>query len=167
MNKTPIVIDNLLEPQELLKLQNYFKENYKTYYFEKKHGRYLTDSNAVPLLKDFLYSNLDFVRKTLNNDKIIPTVAFFAHYQDDATLKKHKDSYGGTHTLDFVLYQTEPWDFYIDNTPYSLKENQAVAFWGEEQAHWRGPLPNPESQHVAVIFCHYAEPGHYRLRQAY
>lgn len=166
MDKQPKIINEVTDKETLLKLQNYFKSNYKSYYYEKKHGRYLTDSNAVPILKDFLYSNLELVKSTLENDKIVPIVAFFAHYEGDVRLTKHKDSFGGTHTLDMPVYQTEPWDLYIDGTPYTLKENQGVAFWGEDQYHWRGPLPNPESQHVAVIFCHYGEPDHYRLKQS-
>lgn len=164
MDKTPRLINEVTDSENLLKLQNYFKENYKNYYYETKHGRYLSDSNADPVLKEFLYSNLELVRNKLNNDKILPTVAFFAHYEGKASLSKHKDSYGGTHTLDFALYQTEPWDIYIEGVPYTLKENQGLAFWGEEQFHWRHPITNPKAQ-VAVIFCHYAEPDHYRFKQ--
>lgn len=165
MAKIPQVIDKILKDDELLNLQEYFKSNYKNYYFEKKHARYLTDSNSVPILKDFLYSSLEIVRKALNNDKIVPTVGFFAHYEGDVVLQKHKDSYGGTHSLSMPLYQTEPWNLYIDDVPYLLEVNQGVAFWGQDQYHWRDPFLNPKSQHVAVIFCHYAEPGHFRLKQ--
>jgi hypothetical protein len=164
MDKTPKIIDNLIKEDELLKLQTYFKANYKDFYFERTKGRYINDSMNLPILKDFLHSNLDIVRETLGNDKILPTLAFFAHYEGKAGITKHKDVYGGTHTLDVPIYQTEPWDLYIEDVPYSLKENQAVFFWGEEQFHWRKPLENPKA-HVAAIFCHYAEPDHYRHKQ--
>jgi hypothetical protein len=161
MDKTPKIIDNLIKEDEFLKLQTYFKANYKNYHWQNREGRYINDSMNLPILKDFLYSSLDIVRKTLGNDKILPTIGFFAHYETNAIVTKHKDSYGGTHTLDVPLYQTEPWDIYVENTPYTLKENQALFFWGEEQNHSRKRLEKPNA-HVAVLLCHYAEPSHYR-----
>ena len=164
MDKVPMIIDEVTDKETLSKLQDYFKLNYKTYHYEKTFSRYLADSNSVPILKDFLYSNLEIVRDKFNNKKIIPTVALFSHYEGKAWLSKHKDRYIGTHILDFSLYQTEPWDIYIEGIPYSLNENQGLLFWNEEQWHWRDPITNPQAQ-IGNIFCHYAEPGHYRFKQ--
>jgi hypothetical protein len=108
MDKTPKVIDNLIKEDEFIKLQTYFKARYKDFHYQKREGRYFNDSMSLPILKDFLHSNLDIVRKTLGNDKILPTIGFFAHYESGSIVTKHKDVYGGTHTLDVPLYQTEP-----------------------------------------------------------
>jgi hypothetical protein len=164
MDKTPIIVDKLLKDAELEKLQKYFKNTYKKYSFEKKCSRYITDSNNDEVLKQFLHSNLDIVRKIFNNNKLLPTIAFFSHYEGNGKLKKHKDGAGGTHTFDTCIYQTEPWDIYVEGMPYTLQENQSLAFYGEDQLHWREKFPNPESQHVAVIFCHYAEPDHWMFK---
>ena len=158
------MIDNLLKNEEFLSLQAYFKANYKNFFFEKRMGRYINDSDNLPILKDLLYSNLDVARKTFGNDKIIPTSAFFAHYEGDSKLDKHKDAFSGTHTIDIPIYQTEPWDLYIEDVPYCLKENQAIFFLGEELFHWRNPLKNSNA-HFAAIFCHYAEPSHWRHKK--
>jgi len=164
MNKTPKIIDNLIKEDEFLKLQTYLKANYKDFHYVGIEGRYVNDSNNLPILKDFLNSTIDIVRKSFDNDKLVATDAFFGHYDGVSICKRHKDVYGGTHTLDVVIYQSEIWDIYVEGVPYSLKENQALLFWGGSQLHWRNKLENPNA-HVAVIVCHYAEPGHWRHKQ--
>jgi hypothetical protein len=39
--------------------------------------------------------------------------------------------------------------------------NQALAYYGNDQLHWREKFPNPEKNHVAMIFFHFAEPDHW------
>ena len=59
------------------------------------------------------------------------------------------------------VYQTEPWDLNVDGNPYTLQENEALAYYGNDQLHGRGTFPNPGKQHVAMIFFHFVEPDHW------
>lgn len=161
MKNKPILIDQTLDTKRLEEIQNYFKSNYKNFSYESKRSRYIMDSDHDTVLKDFLYSNLDTVKNIFNNDNLLPTIAFFSHYEGNAKLNKHKDAAGGTHTFDTCIYQNKPWDLYVEGVPYTLQENQSLAFYGEEQMHWREEFPDPINQYVAVIFCHYAEPDHW------
>jgi hypothetical protein len=36
-----------------------------------------------------------------------------------------------------------------------------LAYYGNDQLHWREEFPNPETNHVAMIFFHFAEPDHW------
>ena len=40
-----------------------------------------------------------------------------------------------------------------------------MAYYGNEQMHGRGKFPNPESQHVAMIFFHFVEPEHWWFKK--
>jgi hypothetical protein len=59
------------------------------------------------------------------------------------------------------VYQVEPWDLFVDDKPYTLYPNQALGYYGNDQLHWREKFPNPENNHVAMIFFHFAEPDHW------
>jgi hypothetical protein len=59
------------------------------------------------------------------------------------------------------LYQKNPWDLYVEGNPYTLSPNEALAYYGNEQEHWRQDFPDPENNNVAMIFFHFAEPDHW------
>jgi hypothetical protein len=59
------------------------------------------------------------------------------------------------------VYQKHPWELWVEGKPYALHPNQALAYYGNDQEHWREAFPEPETNHVAMIFFHFAEPDHW------
>ena len=59
------------------------------------------------------------------------------------------------------VYQKYPWELYIEGKPFLLHENQAAAYYGNSQEHWREDFPHPEENYVAMIFFHFVEPDHW------
>lgn len=59
------------------------------------------------------------------------------------------------------LYQTIPWDLYVEGRSYTLYQNEALAYYGNDQMHWREEFPGSKDDHVAMIFFHFAEPDHW------
>lgn len=129
--------------------------------FDQAFSRYTLSNINSPIIQKAFDESLHVARHTFGSNTLLPTYSLFAHYKDNAKLWKHKDDNACTYTLDYCVYQTEPWDIYVENIPYTLHENEALAFYGNDQEHWRGPFPNPESQEVAMLFFHYAEPDHW------
>jgi hypothetical protein len=39
--------------------------------------------------------------------------------------------------------------------------NEAAAYYGNDQEHWREEFPMKDTNHVAMIFFHFAEPDHW------
>jgi hypothetical protein len=92
----------------------------------------------------------------------------FAHYEGQnpsPSLYKHKDDNACTYTLDMCVYQNEPWDLWVEDKNYCLYPNQALAYYGNDQMHWREEFPNPENNHVAMVFFHFAEPDHWWFKE--
>ena len=161
MSNSPKLLENFLDRNELNRLQQYFKNRYKTFHIEKSLSRYVSDDASEPILKELLDKNIDIARSIFKSNTLLPAYAFFSHYEGNAKLRKHRDKNACTYTLDMCLYQTEPWDLYVEGIPYTLYPNQALAYYGESQTHWREDFPNPKEQQVAMIFFHYAEPDHW------
>ena len=158
--KDPKVIKDFLPELVFTSLKNYLMQKEKNRdSYDPTFGRYVFND-------PFVNSHFDIVtkiaRNVFNSKTLLPSYAIFVHYEGDkANLHKHVDDNACTYTLDMCVYQTDPWDLYVDGKPYTLNENEALAYYGNDQEHGREKFPNPESQHVAMIFFHFVEPDHW------
>lgn len=158
----PKLVENLFSAQDHANLVNYFKPIYKKFYFDEGFGRYGDGDGNHPLLKKYFDKTLPIAREIFNSPTLLPSYALFTHYEGEkANLFHHTDDNACTYTLDMCVYQSEPWDLYVEGNAYTLQPNQALAYYGEDQEHWREAFPNPGRQHVAMIFFHYVEPEHW------
>lgn len=138
--------------------------NPKSFEYQESFSRYIVADNTLPVLGEIAEKLIPVARKAFGSDILLPTYTLFAHYegQDPApSLYKHKDDNACTYTLDMCVYQTEPWDLWVEDKNYTLYPNQALAYYGNDQMHWREDFPSPETNHVAMIFFHFAEPDHW------
>lgn len=156
----PKILKNLFSKEDFNLLKSYLYNKPKLEKnFDKSFGRYTFNDS---MLNSYLEKLIPIARETFNNKTLLPSYALFAHYEGEhASLFTHVDDNACTYTIDMCVYQTEPWDLNVDRNPYTLYENQALAYYGNEQRHGRSDFPNPESQHVAMIFFHFVEPDHW------
>ena len=161
--KDPFVIDDVLSKEDINRLLVEVSDPMK-FEYQAWASRYIVSERDIPLLGELTEKLLPLARKSFDSETLLPTYTMFAHYegQDPApSLYKHKDDNACTYTLDLCVYQEEAWDLYVEDKAYTLQPNQALAYYGNDQWHWREEFPNPESNYVAMIFFHYAEPDHW------
>lgn len=161
--KDPILVDNLLSEEDYNRLLASV-ENPKSFEYSPGFSRYIVADNTIPLLKELADKLTIKAREVFNSEKLLPTYILFSHYEGqnpEPSLEKHKDDNACTYTLDLCVYQNEPWDLWVDNKAYTLYPNQALAYYGNDQLHWREKFPNPETNYVAMTFFHFAEPDHW------
>ena len=161
--KDPVLVKNLLNNKDYLNLLEYLK-NPKSFRFDPGFSRYYVADNSLPILGELANKLIGTARKVFNSKTLLPTYTLFAHYEGqnpEPSLYKHKDDNACTYTLDMCVYQVEPWDLFVDDKPYTLYPNQALGYYGNDQLHWREKFPNPENNHVAMVFFHFAEPDHW------
>lgn len=159
--KNPQIIDQVLDRSDWKELALSFIDH-KNYEFDPGFSRYMIADNRHGLLDNTFKKLTPKAREVFGSDTLMPTYALFAHYEGpNASLYKHKDDNACTYTLDMCVYQKEPWDLFVEGKPYTLTQNQALAYYGNDQEHWREGFPNPEENFVAMIFFHYAEPDHW------
>ena len=158
----PTTVDQLFSETELRELQEACKKISKTVLFDNGFGRYATNHHQFPFLKEAGEKLLPLARQIFNSETLLPSYTMFVHYEGPkAKLRKHRDDNACTYTLDMCLYQNQTWDLWVENKSYTLQENQALAYYGNDQIHWREKFPNPDTQHVAMIFFHFVEPDHW------
>jgi len=131
-----------------------------TLHYERASGRHLLHSSASDVLTSYHERLLPYARAVFGSDTLRPAHAMFAHYEGaTASLERHRDTNSCDYTLDLCLYQEEPWDMWVVDQPYAWSENEALAFCGSEQEHWRG-APPPDNG-IGLVFFHFVEPDHW------
>jgi hypothetical protein len=156
--KDPKILKNVFSDENFKILKEYLFNKEKNNYDEVFGRHTFTD----PLLDEYAKKLIPLAKKVFNSKDLNPSYSLFAHYEGkDASLFKHKDNNACTYTIDLCVYQNEPWELWVENKPYLLNENQALAYYGEDQEHWRDPIPNPSTQKVAMIFFHFVDPEHW------
>jgi hypothetical protein len=160
MKKNPIIVKDIFSKEDFENLESYLLNLEKTKEsFDAGFGRFHHSSN---FLDSYAKKILPLAKKIFGKENLKSSYTLFAHYEgQQANLWKHKDDNACTYTLDFCVYQTDPWDIWVENVPYTLNPNEALAFWGEEQEHWREAIPDPENQKVAMLFFHFVEEDHW------
>lgn len=159
----PILVNSLLNTEDYSRLLKSL-DNPKNFGFDPGFSRYCIGDGGLPILAELANKLVGTAREVFNSETLLPTYALFAHYEGqnpEPSLRKHKDDNACTYTLDMCVYQVDPWDLWVDNKNYTLYPNQALAYYGNDQLHWREKFPNPETNHVAMIFFHFAEPDHW------
>jgi hypothetical protein len=156
----PQIIKNVFSEEEYNKLKTYLYNRPKLEEnFDPGFERYCFNDS---LINEYAEKLIPAARKIFNSETLLPSYALFAHYEGkNPNLFTHKDDNACTYTIDMCVYQTEPWDLNVDDKPYTLYENEALAYYGNDQMHGRGKFPNPDSGHVAMIFFHFVEPDHW------
>lgn len=158
----PAVIKDLFTEEEHKELADCLSEDLYLFSLDKVYRRYFSSDLEVPQLRDALEKLVPQARRIFNSETLLPTYAMFAHYVGpDARLPRHKDDNACTYTIDCCLYQTVPWEIWIEGKPYSLNPNEAVAYSGTDQLHWREKFPGKHGDYVAMVFFHFAEPEHW------
>ncbi len=136
--------------------------NYKDLSFDDWFSRYTVNNETNKILDEVFINLTDLARKTFSSKTLLPTYALFSHYEGkNARLHKHIDDNACTYTIDLCLYQKTPWGLWVENKEYMLGENEALAYYGNDQLHWRQQFPDKENNQVAMIFFHFAEPDHW------
>jgi len=161
--KDPLLVTNLLSIEDHEKLISAVS-NFKTFEYQEGFSRYIISDSRLLLLSDLANKLVPIAREVFDSKELMPTYTLFAHYEGqnpEPSLYKHKDDNACTYTLDLCVYQKDPWDLWVEDKSYTLYPNQALAYYGNDQMHWREKFPNPETNHVAMVFFHFAEPDHW------
>ena len=162
MERQEKLIDELFPQDVFDRLVGLVKRNYSKFEYNDFFGRYGASTEQWKPLMPFFARSLPIAREIFGSQTLLPTYALAVHYQGpEAKLVTHTDDNACTYTIDLSLYKKDQWDLVVEGRPYSLDPNQALAFYGEEQEHWRKDFPNPETNYHGAVFFHYVEPEHW------
>ena len=156
----PVIVDDVFSPSDFSDLRFHIDTILSSTTYDPTFQRSLKNS---PELENHFSKILEPMAKAIFKDNTLKTsYTLYSKYQNPKSwLKKHKDDNACTYTLDLCLSAQTPWGIFVEGTEYLLSQNQALAFMGEDQEHWRGPFPDPETNCVEMIFFHFVPEDHW------
>ena len=163
----PFIVNSLFDQIYFKALQKYALNlwaNSSGSEYSDGFGRYQWANTEV--LNEGSSLILPMARELFKSNTLKPSWNMLVIYEGSkARLWKHKDDNACTYTVDYCLFQKDPWDLWVDNKPYTLHENDALFMYGNDQEHWREDFPNPHTNLVAYTFYFFCEPDHWYFTQ--
>ena len=161
--KEPLIIKNILDEKEYNEFADYlFYKPKLPEHYSAGLSRYIFSD---PKVDEIAKKITPIAREFFESNTLLPSYSLFSHYQGNASLFRHIDDNACTYTLDMCIYQNQSWDLGVNHEgidkKYTLKPNEALAYYGNAQEHWRDDFPNPKFQYVAMVFFHFVEPDHW------
>lgn len=162
--KNPKILRGILSKENFKKIQSHVIDLDKsTLDFSSDFSRYeFGNTDVLDEIHDVL---LPIAKSFFETNTLIKSFNFGAWYFGDASLEKHRDVSACTYSINLCVYQQTPWDLYIEDTAYTLNENDAVLYYGEDQKHWREEFPSAGSNIVCNVFFFYVEPDHWFITE--
>lgn len=100
-------------------------------------------------LEDFTDKISEIVGKDLE-----PTYTYSRIYFKGSRLPPHTDRKACEYSVTLnISNEGETWDIYMDDTPVTLEEGDAVIYKGRDVKHWRDECPSTTHQ----VFFHYVD----------
>lgn len=155
------IIDNIFTPEEIEVIYDHIdntpeEKRYRHSYFgHTAFFSWLPDSTIKKIEKvvsenfdkPLVLRELSFARYDTSGGR---EPLLFPHF--DETFPEQRV------TVDIQVKSTIPWAIVVEDTPYILKDNQALVFGGTHQIHWREKKQFSDTDYVDMIFCHFSEP---------
>lgn len=157
---SPRILRNIFSDEHMQKLLFIFKNKISYMDYDKERSRHMVSQHGEPRLEHFHHALLKTACEAFQSETLKPSYCVFAHYEGEtAGLERHRDKNACTYTIDLCLYQKHVWPLWVENKSYELQPGEALAYYGEDQVHWRERMSEKENQ-VAMIFFHFVEPEH-------
>lgn len=158
----PKIVKNLFPDEDFARFRDAMLSLDTSFKNQIGFGRFAISSFDSDIIKEFAEKSVPTARSVFNSPTLKHSYSLFCRYEGDkANLFKHKDNNACTYTLDMCVYYDVNWGLFVEDVEYFTEPNEALAYYGNDQMHWRGPFPNPESNFVGVVFFHYTEPDHW------
>lgn len=162
----PQIINDVFSNDRFERLKNTLTSGVENYKWDAGFGRRTVMHWDEPLLQ--IYNNflITTAREVFNNQTMIPTYSQYIEYSGKgANLFHHVDNNACTYTIDVLIHNKTPWTLWVEGKEFDLKENQGVAYMGNDHEHWREEFTDPDNNIVGMALFHFAEPDHWYFRE--
>lgn len=85
--------------------------------------------------------------------RLKPSYLFFCLYNENGRLDLHTDKARAKYTIDYCIHGDKEWDIFIDDKPYTTRNNTAIFYNGNKSPHYRNKIPG---KYMNMVFFHFA-----------
>jgi hypothetical protein len=154
------IVDNVFSDEEIAIIYEHVKntpEDKRFYQEAFAHTAYFS------WLPDQIVDKIVSVVNNNSEKKLVLKELSFARYENSRGLNPllfphYDESFKEQRvTFDIQLKASRPWAIVVEDTPYTLSDNQGLFFSGTHQVHWREKMDFDNGEIVDMIFCHFSE----------
>jgi hypothetical protein len=151
----PVLIKEVFSEYDLAKLNEVVRsEDARKSWYDWDSKRYLVQHDD---LESYFSEKLKPIARELFGDPTLETTfTMYAKYsKKGANLGEHIDREDCGYIIDYCLSSKTVWPLTVGGVDYLLEPNQALVFKGNEVMHGRGPITDPETNVVEMVFFHF------------
>lgn len=129
----------------------------------KSLGR-LQCSGFIKDLSDGIHDKLNNIANSVSNNNIeISSITYVEYNSKYGTpdLPPHFDGDSSDLIINFQIDSNTSWDIGIDLEVYSINNNSALVFNGNESIHWRPRKTFNDGEYVKLVFFRFQDIGNY------
>lgn len=150
-------INNIFSQEEILLLEKNILKSKKE--LDGDLGRKITKDLIIP---DEIIEKLIKILKNNNCNDLVFSGAVYAEYNNkygDPNLPPHTDQDNNNLIINFQLSSNVYWPIGLNKNLYSLENNSAIIFNGNETIHWRPIKIFKNNEYVKMIFFRFFKPN--------
>jgi len=168
-SKFPLVIKQLVPSAEVRKFISDTQGSQRTV----KSTGWGRATNDIPIIKDMstqtiggsFWDIMYSCAKEHFGETALPSYWKWSRYSPKygaPNIPPHIDINACTYTIDLQLMGDVEWEIFVEGTPYTMQDGDALLYLGSEQMHWRPKYPNRNyKSFLEMCFIHFVEPGHW------
>lgn len=157
----PVILSNVFSEQDLQELRELVgSDTSRREWYDEYWQRSLKLNDRLE--QHFSKMLEPLAKEVFGDETLATTYTLYVEYSHpESNLEPHHDDNACTYSIDFCLSAKTPWGVVVEGEEYMFGENQALAFMGCDQLHWRNPMPDPENNRVEMILFHFVPASHW------
>lgn len=161
MHFDPVILKNVFSEEDVARLNQLLTSGAedKNWADRKNDRRVLKFSE----LESYFSKKLEPIAQKIFNDPTLKTTysVYLDYNKPTSKLPAHKDNNACTYTIDYCVSSRTPWPVVIEGQEFVFGTNEALAFMGGYDSHWREDMPDSENNRVEVIMFHFCPSDHW------
>lgn len=161
MHFKPVILKNVFNENDVKKLKTLlFSDKASKNWIDTKNNRRVLKFSE---LETYFSKKLEPIAQKIFNDKTLKTTysVYLDYDKPTSKLPAHKDNNACRYTIDYCVSAKTPWGVVVEGEEFIFGENEALAFMGGHDYHWRNDMPNPDNNRVEVIMFHFCPEDHW------
>jgi hypothetical protein len=157
----PKKIQKVFSEDDVKKLRNILDSNSeKNNWIDRKNNRRILKFSE---LETYFSKKIEPLAQEIFKDPSLKTTysVYLDYNKPTSNLPPHRDNNACTYTIDYCVSAKTPWGVVVEGQEYIFEENEALAFMGGFDSHWRNEMPDPQNNRVEVIMFHFSPADHW------
>jgi hypothetical protein len=160
MENHNVITENFLTDKEIEEIYAKVEDPYKKFVM-RDFGQQVSDFWMSETIKNKIINTCEQIFEVSGLKlKAYQFARYEKFFRKDGVLSnpllfKHVDDFPEKRfTFDLQLRSNTDWSIFVEGKEFTLKDNEALTFYGTLQEHWRPEKDFQDGEYIDMLFCH-------------